>query len=283
MSNLNAEEMNPIIKNLTIQNFKNIINSFKESKNIFWDDEKNRLIHSGEYGIYREELVKKWLKLFIPEKFGISSGFLINSKGEISTQCDLIIYDKDKTPMIETIENQKFFPVETVILVGEIKSDINSISQLNSYLLKLSEIKKIRDGVISNHSYNSKFEEYKYMPDKNPFDNIYSVLICHKFNFDFDISKIDFGTTKKQHRHNLILSLTDGIVNYKTAKGTENMSVPFLGDIILDNHYLKTDNEELPSHIISFLNSISQATALTTLFEIDMIYYLTDSISEKIE
>lgn len=275
--------MNPIIKNLTIQNFKNFINSFKESKNIFWDDEKNKLIHSGEYGIYREELVKRWLRLFIPEKFGISSGFLINSKGEISTQCDLIIYDKDKTPKIETVENQRFFPVETIVLIGEIKSDINSISQLNNHLLKLSEVKKIRDGVISDHSYNSQFEGYKYMPEKNPFDNVYSVLICHKFNFDFDVSKIDYGATKKQHKHNLILSLNDGIINYKTAKGTENMSVPFVGDEILENHYLKTDNEELPSHIISFLNSINQAISLITLFELDMLYYLTDSIYEKIE
>ena len=259
------------------------MNSFKESKNIFWDDEKNKLIHSGEYGSYREELVKKWLRIFIPEKFGISSGFIINSKGQISSQCDLIIYDKDKTPKIETIENQRFFPVETVILIGEIKSDINSINELNNYLLKLSEIKKLRDGVISDFAYNIKFPEYKYLPELNPFDSLFSILICHKFNFNLDISKINYGETKHRYRHNLILSLSDGIINYKTLKGTDNLSVPFMAEEILENHFLKTDNQELPSHIISFLNSINQAVSLITLFEIDMIYYLTDSIQHKVE
>ncbi len=258
------------------------MNSFKESKNIFWDESKNRLMHSGEYGIYREELVKKWLRIFIPETFGISSGFIINSKGQISTQCDLIIYDREKTPKIETIESQRFFPVETVILIGEIKSDINSINELNNYLLKLSEIKKIRDGIISSYAYNVKFPDYKFTPELNPFDNLFSVLICNKFNFNIDVSQIDYGRTENRYKHNLILSLNDGIINYKTLKGTDNMSVPFAGNEILENHYLKTDNEELPCHIISFISSINLAISLTSLFEIDMLLYLTDSIHEKI-
>lgn len=275
--------MNPIIKNLTIQNLKNFMNSFKESKSIFWDEEKNRLIHSGEYGIYREELVKKWLRIFVPERFGISSGFLINSLGEISTQCDLIIYDKDKTPKIETIENQRFFPVETVLLIGEIKSDVNSINELNNYLIKLSENKKIREGLKPNYAFDSKFKEHGYNPEINPYDSVFSVLICNKFNFNLDVDKINYGEIETRFKHNLILSLHDGIINYKTKKGTKNLSVPFGGNEILETNYLKTDNAELPCHIISFLNSLNQATALTSLFEIDMTYYLTDSIYNKVE
>lgn len=274
--------MNPIIKNITVQNLKNFMNSFKESKNIFWDEEKNRLMHSGEYGIYREELIKKWLRIFIPDMFGISSGFIINSKGQISTQCDLIIYDREKTPKIETIENQRFFPVETVILIGEIKSDINSVNELNNYLLKLSEIKKIRDGILSHFAYNVKFPDYKFMPEINPFDNVFSILICNKFNFNVDLSQIDYGTIKNRYKHNLILSLNDGIINYKTLKGTNNISAPFMAGEMLEDHYLKTDNKELPCHIISFINSINIAISLTSLFEIDMIHYLTDSLYEKI-
>lgn len=101
--------MNPIIKNITVQNLKNFMNSFKESKNIFWDEEKNRLMHSGEYGIYREELIKKWLRIFIPDMFGISSGFIINSKGQISTQCDLIIYDREKHSKLKLLKIKDFF------------------------------------------------------------------------------------------------------------------------------------------------------------------------------
>lgn len=49
----------------------------------------------------------------------------MNSENKISTQCDIIIYDiNHKT------ENQKFFPIETVIAVGEIKSDLHSFIEL---------------------------------------------------------------------------------------------------------------------------------------------------------
>jgi hypothetical protein len=274
--------MNPIIKNLTIQNLKNFINSFNESKNIFWDETNNKLRHSGEYGVYREELVKKWLRIFIPEAFGISSGFIINSKGEISTQCDLIIYDKYKTPKIENIDNQRFFPVETVLLIGEIKSDINSIKDLNSYLIKLAEIKKLRAGVISPFPYNQNKSNYNFQPSINPFDNLFSILICNKFNFSLDHTKIDYKSITSQYRHNLVLSLNDGILNYKTNANTDNMCVPFMGDEKLLNNYLINDKDELPAHIISFLNSINIAISLTSLLEIDMTYYLTDSIHEKI-
>lgn len=274
--------MNPIIKNLTIQNLKNFINSFNESRNIFWDDKENMLRHSAEYGIYREELVKKWLRVFIPETYGISSGFIINSKGEISTQCDLIIYDKNKTPKIENIDSQRFFPVETVLLVGEIKSDINSMKDLNNYLIKLAKIKKMRDGVVCPQPYYRPKLTSTYSPESIPFDNIFSILICNKFNFKFDISKLDYEMTENRFKHNLVLSLNDGILNYKTNQGTDNLPYPCVGPEILQNNYLQNDHADLPAHIISFLGSLSMAVTTTTLLEIDMIYYLTDSIHEKI-
>src|SRR5438128_86019 len=92
--------MNEIFKNLAIQNFTNFKNSFHETKRVFWDEKNKRLRHTGEFGIYREDLVKKWLRLVVPEKFGISSGFVISAMGSISTQCDIIIYDRTVTPMI---------------------------------------------------------------------------------------------------------------------------------------------------------------------------------------
>ena len=120
------------------------------------------------------------------------------------------------------------------------------------------------------------------MPEVNPFDNLFSVLICNKLNFNFDVSQIDYGITETRYKHNLILSLNDGIINYKTLKGTDNLSFPFTGNEILENNYLKTDNEELPCHIISFISAINLAISLTSLFEIDMLLYLTDSIYEKV-
>lgn len=275
--------MNEITRNLTIQNYRNFLNSFKESKTIFWDDKEKRLFHSGEYGIYREELVKKWLRIVVPEKFGISSGFIITDKGSISTQCDIIIYDKDKTPKIENIDSQRFFPIETVSCIGEVKSDINTSSDLNKYLIKLSEIKKLREEVTDPLPYYRGMTGNDLSPKLNPFDNIYSFLICNKFGFNLDLDKIDYGDIEQQYKHNNVLSLEDGVINYRTVGGSTNLNMPFMGGDNLLYNYLKNDDAELPSHILSFLSSLQMALNFTALLNIDIVCYLTDKVYRKIK
>ena len=275
--------MNEILKNLTIQNFKNFKNSFEESKNIFWDEETKRLRHSGEFGSYREELVKKWLRVVVPEKFGISSGFLINSEGAISTQCDIIIYDKTKTPKIENIDDQRFFPCETVACIGEVKSDVNSIGVLNTYLIKLSEIKKMRSTVQYPDPYDRGSFTTAFNPNQNSFDNIYSFLICNKFGFNFDISTINYGDVEQRFKHNAILSLEDGLGNYKTVEGTPNIHMPFAGNIHHADNFLPSDDRDLPSPILAFLTSLHMALNFTSLLNIDMTRYLSDNFIDDIQ
>lgn len=274
--------MNEILKNLTIQNFKNFKNSFEESKNIFWDEKNRRLRHSAEYGSFREDLVKKWLRIVVPEKFGISSGFLISSTGAISTQCDIIIYDKTRTPKIENIDDQRFFPCETVSCIGEVKSDVNSIRVLNSYLIKLSDIKKIRSTVIDPDPYYRGSFETKFNPDQNSFDNIYSFLICNKFKFNFQPAEINYGDIEQRFKHNVILSLQDGLVNYKTNEGTPNLSMPFAANQNHLNNYLKCSDAEFPEAILVFLTSLHMALNFNSLLNIDMTQYLSDNVIKKI-
>jgi hypothetical protein len=275
--------MNEVIRNLTVQNLKNFINSFEETKNVFWDEQNNRLKHSGEFGTYREELVKKWLRVVVPEKFGISSGFLISDKGSISTQCDIIIYDKTTTPKIENIDNQRFFPIETVSCIGEVKSDINSIGELNNHLIKLAKTKKIRDEVSDpSPYYRGKFVR-PFSPNNNSFDNIYSFLICNKFGFKPDVSNINYGNTEPRFKHNVVLSLQDGAFNYATNKGTANLCAPINNDEILNNYFLENDKVELPCHIMTFLIALQTALTLGALLNIDMAHYLTDNTLKEIK
>jgi hypothetical protein len=268
--------MNNIIRNLTIQNYQNFKNSFESTKEVFWDEEKGKLRHPGEFGSYRESLAKKWLGAYTPERYGISSGFIITDKGSISTQCDLIIYDKAKTPKIENVDNQRFFPIETVAGVGEIKSDINSISELNNHLRKLSLIKKLRDDVTVRLPYYRNLQKDPYDPELIPFDNIFTFLICNKFKFSFSSDKLDYGDILHKHKHNIVLSLNDGILNYTRHDGKSNFYAPFKDQNVYTHHFLKMDDSELPMAIMSFISSYTSLLTLTTLLETDMTLYLTD-------
>lgn len=273
--------MNEIIRNLTIENYLNLKAAFANSKKIFWSEEKSKLIHPGEYGSYREELLKRWLRMYIPKNYDISSGFIINHEGLISHQCDIVIYNKNITPHIETIDKQTFFPVETVIAVGEVKSDINSSRELNDYLIKMSSIKRMRLSVEPPRIYQSVFGG-EFDIAANPYFNVFTFLICNKFNFRFDVNEINYNGIERIFQHNMILSLEDGLSSYVTKEGTPNLEIPFMPDKELNYYYSASDKKDLPSHIILFLVNLNRAMFFTTQLEIDMTFYLTDKITHNI-
>ena len=70
------------------------------------------MFHPGEYGKYREEIVRNLFRNILYEDLDISEGFLINNQNQHSTQCDVIVYDSKKTPILK--ENNK---LEKIIVV----------------------------------------------------------------------------------------------------------------------------------------------------------------------
>lgn len=70
------------------------------SKELFYDCESHTLRHSAEFGAYRERVCGEFLKLFLPTYLAVGSGFLINKNDGISTQCDLVIFDPEYTPLV---------------------------------------------------------------------------------------------------------------------------------------------------------------------------------------
>jgi hypothetical protein len=274
--------MNELLRNITTENYIELLNSFERSKEIFWDDKNNKLIHPGEFGEYREDILKRFLTLYIPENYGISSGFIIASNGDISHQCDIIIYDKRKTPKIQNLANQRFFPIETILGVGEIKSTINSIGLLNDYLIKLSELKKLRSAVKDPTPYKRGGFKTPFNPKDNFADNIFTFLLCYKFAFDFEIEKIDYQEVDFRLWHNMVLSLKDGLLTYKT-NGTKNLYFSFAGKYKHEFWFLKNDGQELPVPIEIFLSGLSFFENNNTLLEIHIERYLKDDLMDNIE
>ena len=217
--------------------------------------------------------------MYVPKQFEISSGFVINSENSITTQCDIIIYDKYRTPQIESLEKQKFFPIETVAAVGEVKSDINSAADINSYLEKLANVKKMRAEIKKPRPYYHPLPG-DYNPSTNPYDNVFTFLICKKFNFNTFQNFINYNAEQK-HKHNLVLSLEDGLISYNSKEGKLNLAVSFMGEEQYSDGFLRNDGQELPDYIILFLTHIYTALTYTSLLDIDITYYLTNKYSES--
>lgn len=219
----------------------------KNSRSLFVDEEGG-LVHPGEFGAYRESVVKKFLINVLPERMGLESGFVVTSNGKISSQCDIVIYDKSVTPLIKNESGQRFFPIESVVAIGEIKSKL-SISELKKALRKLAETKSLRDHLYEpSYIYCRKEEgsESIYQPEKDERDQIITFLICEKFLFSPSGNLHDIMDCYSEerphrpfcHRHNMVLSINDGLLTYLHPQG---FVYPFPSKIILKYDYGGTD------------------------------------------
>ena len=194
------------------------------AKVLFRDDDKqNNLRHPGEFGIYREAIVRDFLHSFLPQRLAIDTGFIVNSLGDVSRQIDLVIYDPSLTPPLESQNRQKFFPVETVIAAGEVRSNVDR-AQFKDALIRLSEIKQIRSALpdeVSTVVRRQELSDIEYNPDQICYDQVFTFLICNLINFPLRHdrnfpSKLNdiYKSVEYEHRHNSILSLKDGLLHY---------------------------------------------------------------------
>ena len=189
---------------------------------LFRDDDKlNKLSHPGEFGTYREAIVRDFLNSFLPRRLDIDTGFVVNALGEVSGQIDLVIYDPSLTPPLESKNRQRFFPVETVIAAGEVRSDVNR-DQFKDALIRISKIKAMRSALTTESSAAVRchgLAKADYNPDMIPFDQVFTFLICNRIAFPM---RNVFPSTLREiyksvdyaHRHSSILSLEDGLLHY---------------------------------------------------------------------
>lgn len=178
-----------------IETFKSVF--MEDSEGIFKLDDK--LFHPQEFGVYRERVLTEIIKSVIPENLKVSDGFVITTKNKISTQCDVIIYDSSNAPIIND-GVLRFFPIESVFLIGEVKSIINTKKEFKNILEKLASQKKLDEDV-------SSFRKAG--------ENLATFLVCKKIDFDFmtDFNEL-YENIENKYRHNFILSLEDGLITY---------------------------------------------------------------------
>ncbi|SEG03058.1 hypothetical protein SAMN04488130_10556 [Flavobacterium urumqiense] len=254
--------------------------SFKEtSRNIFYSEKLNRLIHPGEFGTHREQICKDFLRSIIPMRLDIGSGFIITDKGDVSTQIDLIIYDRNNTPLIENSERQKFYTVETITGIVEVKSDLSK-NDLKSALNKLARNKRLKENM-SNPVKIKRDNEGMFDAMNYPYDNIFSILICNKLNFNIDNISADIDDLydddiQPWQKHNLILSLEDGLLAYYDDN-KKSIMYPYL-NVKLKNRFIRPD-KNINSHFYFASSYIFMGTTSSSIYYPEITDYINDSFN----
>jgi hypothetical protein len=96
-----------------------------------FDQIQAQIEHSGERGGQRERALKAFLARYLPKKYTLGTGHIIDKTGNTSRQCDVVIYDDFNCPLLLAEEGYQLFPAEAVFGVIEVKSvlDASAIAQ----------------------------------------------------------------------------------------------------------------------------------------------------------
>lgn len=266
---------NRIIRSIIEEKINRFKYAFERSApELFIDPETWKLSHPWEYWSFREVASKEFLRSLMPSKFEIGSWFILSPNIDwASTQCDIIIFDKENTPLIESSENQKFYPVETVVWIGEVKS-ILSKTEFIYALNKLARNKSIKETVWGSLV---NWGSERLNPVINPYHALFSFIICKKLDFKLESLHEELdgfyeADIKPWQKHNVVLSIDDGILQYYDNKDWMTLMYPYIKSPLKNRFTIPTDNKNL--HFFHFLNSFLMAMSSQKSCHPEMAHYI---------
>ncbi len=81
--------------------------------------------HNGTMGDVNEKHFIEIIKRYMPDRYAVDTGIIIDSDGKTSDQIDVVIFDNQYTPTLLDQQNHRFIPVESVYAVFEVKPHID--------------------------------------------------------------------------------------------------------------------------------------------------------------
>jgi hypothetical protein len=83
------------------------------------------ITHDGLMGEVNERHFIQFLRKYLPMRYAIDHGIVIDSNGATSDQIDIVIFDHQYTPTLLDQHAHRFIPAEAVYCVLEVKPTIN--------------------------------------------------------------------------------------------------------------------------------------------------------------
>ena len=140
---------------------------------------------------------KGLLKTYLPERYSVDGGFVIDHKGNLSEQIDIIIYDRHFTPFIFRGESVAYIPAEGVYAVFEVKPQFTK-ENLAYAAKKLASVQKLKRT-------SATFTHILGKDKKEPFNIIGGILTKE------NRAKSLFKNIKQKCELSIVLVLESGI------------------------------------------------------------------------
>ena len=137
--------------------------------------EANRTMgrHLWERGLRNEEILIEFLREHLPARFGVSRGEIMDSKGGVARQIDVVLYDAHFSPVFIRTDSSRVFASECVYGVIEVKANLHT-AELDRALAVLSSVKELdRSAVVEMHGGHRQYHGPKGNPP--PFAAVFAL------------------------------------------------------------------------------------------------------------
>lgn len=105
---------------------KHIFQGIANKMLIDFDEIQEQIVHSGIRGGQREQTLRDFLAKYLPKRYSVGTGHVMDREGKMSSQCDIVVYDSFNCPLILVEEGYQIFPAEAVLAVIEVKSILDA-------------------------------------------------------------------------------------------------------------------------------------------------------------
>lgn len=98
--------------------------------------------HKGNRGEFRETVIEKFLRPYLPECYGLGSGEVFSEDGKSNRQIDVVIYDAVFSNVLFRDQPNSLFPCEAVFGNIEVKSKLTS-DELETSIDNIASLKSL--------------------------------------------------------------------------------------------------------------------------------------------
>jgi hypothetical protein len=216
-----------------------------------FDEFRSLTTHPGLKGDSAESIVRTFLRSYLPKNLEISTGHITDSNKKISKQIDVIIHDRDHTPVLSlSKENHtKLIPVECVYAVVEVKSFIDKRA-IKAVLENMKSVRALEKKAFYPAYDGDMFKKQLYGKTWEDWPINYYVFAFGSINLQDVAVELDQEHKKQKLTPNLridtICVLGKGLVTNKLKKG-QFSPIPDNESVL---HSVETDKELLLFYVL---------------------------------
>jgi len=85
----------------------------------------DRIVHAGDRGEVNEKYFIDVLRNYLPNRYSVNKATVLDCEGEVSHSIDIVVHDRQYTPLLLDSESHRYIPAEAVYAVFECKPTIN--------------------------------------------------------------------------------------------------------------------------------------------------------------